>query len=51
MKAETVDRGIWYQIRVGGFSSYVEARDFGEKLKGQSLIDNFTITRANRADH
>lgn len=51
IRADTADRGIWYQVRVGAFPSFVEARDYGEKLKVQHLIDTFTVTRPSRTDN
>ncbi|MBI1746965.1 MAG: tetratricopeptide repeat protein [Acidobacteria bacterium] len=49
-QADTSDRGVWYQVRIGTFPTFVDARDFGEKLKTGNIIEDFTVTRTGRTN-
>jgi cell division septation protein DedD len=38
----------WYQVRVSHFADKQSARDYGEKLKSQGIIDDYYVANYRR---
>jgi hypothetical protein len=43
-ESRSSDEDIWYYVRISRFETKLEAKEYGEKLKSEDIIDDFYVT-------